>query len=262
MFRDLRGKNLVREHYEVAMRFLRSRVSNQSGIFGVVILGGIARGYSDKLSDIDIIVFTDKFSNVKIPKGEISFKGCTIDIDVFFLDDEFKEAWSHEKRWAFSQVVIVHDPWGWIKKLLDSKLVFNDEERREILIENSVQFDWYCPETIYKESNSVAYQWVYRGDLISAHFAINTAIHHLFKVLFAINREFIPPEKWMLYCAYHLSWLPRGFKKCIQEAILIREFTLEELERRIKALRRLWKEILPRVEKEVGMPFSSFAKWV
>jgi len=28
-----------------------------------------------------------------------------------------------------------------------------------------------------------------------------------------IDREFIPPEKWMLYCIHHLGWLPRRFQK-------------------------------------------------
>jgi len=65
VFRDLKGENIVKRHHKVAMEFLESRVLKFPEILGVVILGRITRGYSDKLSDIDIIVFRDKFSDLK-----------------------------------------------------------------------------------------------------------------------------------------------------------------------------------------------------
>lgn len=96
---------------------------------------------------------------------------------------------------------------------------------------------------------------------MSSHYAVNQAIECLLKVLFALNRKFIPPEKWRLYCSYSLKWLPSNFKEHIRKALLTRKYTLEDVERRVRILRSLWKEVLPKVEKEVGLSFDKFYEY-
>ncbi|MCM8808057.1 MAG: nucleotidyltransferase domain-containing protein [Candidatus Omnitrophica bacterium] len=59
IFKKLKGENLIKEHFEIAKKVCDDFKKYKS-VKGIVILGGIGRGYSDKYSDIDIIIFTER----------------------------------------------------------------------------------------------------------------------------------------------------------------------------------------------------------
>jgi len=254
MFRKLKGKNLVKQHMRIAKE-ISERLKKYKGVIGIVALGGVARGYSDKFSDIDIIVFCEKkIENFPIREEEFEFKGTTIDIGVCVLEDEAKKFWDQGVRWAFSDSIILYDPKGEIRAFLKNKLIYPENERKEILIENMTQCEWHC--------NAMALGWIYRGDIVSAHYSVNCALECFIKVLFALNKEFDPGEKWRLFCLHALQWLPKNSEKYLKEPLKVRDFTLEELERRRRALNYLWQATLPKVEEEVKMKFEKFKKLV
>ncbi|MGQ4894945.1 MAG: nucleotidyltransferase domain-containing protein [Candidatus Njordarchaeia archaeon] len=72
-FESLEGRNIIKLHKKIAARFVDN--FKKEGVIGIVLLGGIARGYADKYSDIDIIVFTERNVDLGIPReSEISVK--------------------------------------------------------------------------------------------------------------------------------------------------------------------------------------------
>jgi len=234
---------------EFASRFRRE------GVVGIVFLGGIARGYFDRFSDIDVIIFKKRGVDLGVrAEYELEYKGFRIDYEIVDYEDMVESEWGMEMRWAFSRARIFYDPEGKIRSLIDGKVRLGDEERRWLIIEGVTQSDWYC--------NTVSESWIYRGDPVSAHLSIYYALEELVKALFMLNNELLPGGKWRFYMVQRLKWLPRGFNEKLREILLLRDFSVRELERRRSALNHLWRQVLLRAEKEVGMKFSEFRKLV
>jgi len=132
------------------------------GVAGIIFIGGLARGFADKYSNLDIIVFLD------------------------------------------------------------------------------------CKD----EVGTIAEMWVDRGDLLSAHYCLNYSVDLVVGILYALNKEFMPTQKWRIFHSYRLKWLPTDYKKLMQEAATVKNLSERNLNRRIKVLRKL--EIAPKIEKETG----------
>jgi len=112
-----------------------------------------------------------------------------------------------------------------------------------------------------KDVGTIAEAWVKRGDPMIAHYCINYAIELLIEVIFALNKEFLPPPKWRIFYSYKLKWLPKDYKKLLKEAIKISNFSSKELNRRLKALRKLWNSIIPRIEKQTGFTTEQLTRY-
>lgn len=123
-----------------------------------------------------------------------------------------------------------------------------------MIIEGMTQSEWCC--------NDLSESWVHRGDIISSHYSVNNGLDELLKVLFALNGRLLPPKKWRVYLSQDLKWLPNGFTDNLKQIMLIGAISLEELQRRREALNYLWRQMLPRAEKEVGMKFNEFKRLV
>lgn len=234
---------------EFASRFKRT------GVVGIVFLGGIARGYFDRFSDIDIIVFKRKNTKLEMKaEDEVEYKGFLIDYEIANYEDKLESSWDIEERWGFSTAKIFYDPEGKIKNLINRKVPLKSKERKWMIIEGITQSEWYC--------NVMSKSWVYRGDVLSAHHSINNALEELLKALFALNNELLPAKKWQIYQSYSLKWLPDRFREKLMQITIVKSVSIEELQRRRDALNYLWNQMLPRAEKEVAMKFSQFKKLV
>jgi len=251
-FEELGTERLV-EAMAVAKEFASK--FKRKGVVGIVFLGGVARGYFDKFSDIDIIIFKRKRVKIGMKReDEIEFKGFKIDYEIISYEDFVKSEWEMEKRWAFSSAKIFYDPEGKIRALINKKVRLKDEEKKWMIVEGMTQSEWYC--------NYSSEAWVHRNDLISAHYSIDLALKYLMKALFGLNNQLLPDEKWQMYQVQRLKWLPRGFKEKLKEIIFVKDLSIKELQRRRNALNYLWKQMLPKAEKEVGIKFDEFKRLV
>ena len=75
---------------------------------------------------------------------------------------------------------------------------------------------WYCCP-VKKDAGTVAEVWIRKGDLTSAHYCLNYGVELLLKLIFALNKEFLPSPKWRLFYSYSLKQLPKNFRKLIRE---------------------------------------------
>ena len=204
----------------------------KKGIVGIVFLGALARGYFDESSDIDIVVFKRKGVRLGVPRErEIEYKGFLVDYEMRDYEDELRKPWSMELRWAFSHAVVYYDPRGEVAKLLKRKVPLRERERKQLLGESLRWAVWYGWD--------FADSWVRRGDLVSAHHCVTVALELLVKALFLLNGQLVPPDKWLLHEAAKLGKLPPNFAQIVREALLTRDFTAEELERRKAAVAQL-----------------------
>ncbi len=260
----LRGKNIIELHEKVAREYAE-RLKKKKGVLGIVCLGSLGRGYADKFSDIDMTIFVSKGARIGLAReGEVwvplsepdsrkyGVREVKIDWTIVEYEKALKERWDPERKWAYSQHRILYDPQKKIERLIKKKTVLSEKERKWLLMEGLEQSHYFCV--------NVPEKWVRRGDILAAHHCFCYGIDMLLQTLFALNKTHVPADPWRLWCARRLEYKPRGFEKNLREMMIVKELSKQELERRKKAFLRVWKNLKPVVEKEVGRKWEDFKR--
>jgi predicted nucleotidyltransferase len=261
----LKGENRIRKFRQIAEE-LASRIASYENVTGIVFIGGLVRGFADKFSDVDIIVFLsrrDEKVRKRIRDLGVNAQrrlGVDVDLEVHFLEDFRKRKWDEVDRWEFSRVEVVFDPKGEVKKVFGEKLRVRKGFWVKRIVVCGEYLKWYCcpPKS---DVGTVAECWVERGDLVSAHYCLGYAVELLIRVVYALNREFLPAPKWRLFYFYGLKWLPESYKRLLGEALLVKSFSVEDFGRRLEAIRRLWRGILPKIREETGLTTELITKY-
>jgi predicted nucleotidyltransferase len=259
----LKGNNQIRLFWQAAERLV-SKITASKTVAGVIFLGGLARGFADKYSDVDIVVLIDKEDRLlrrkihTLGSEERQRSGLDIDLEIHHLGAFQRWKWDETDRWDFSHAEIVYDPRGQIRKLFDVRLKVSERfwvKRIVICVE---YMKWYCcPPT--KRSCTIAETWIDRGNLLSAHYCLNYAIDVLLKTAFALNKEFFPPPKWRVFYFQNLKWLSSNHE-LLKDAIKVKGLTVEDLNRRLRFLREIWQPILIKVEAETGLTLDQITR--
>lgn len=253
----LNGSNRI-EQFEKIAELLQSKIVSFEGVSGIVLMGGLVRGFADKYSDVDIIVLLrerDESLRQKIRKigsDEQKRSGVNVDLEVHFLEDFRAWKWDEMAKWDFSHSQITFDPEGKALKLFKKRLRVSKGFWLKRIVIYGEYVKWYCCPP-RDNVGTIAETWVNRGDLISAHYCLNYALSLLIRIIFALNREFLPPPKWEIFYSYTLKWLPTNYKRFIGEALTVKSLSKRDLDRRLKAARELWREILPKIREETGL---------
>jgi len=261
----LEGRNQIRRFRQTA-EALVSKIAPHKGVAGIVFSGGLVRGFADKYSDVDIIVFLGEKNEGlrkqirKIGSNEQKRSRIDIDLELHLLDDFNRLKLDEIDKWDFSHTDIVFDPEGRIQKLFREKLRVSKGFWTRRIVVLGEYLKWYCCPP--KENvATIAEMWVERGDLVSAHYCANYSLDLMVSMIFALNKEFMPAAKWKIFYSYSLKWLPAGYKRLIGEAITIKSLSAGDLNRRLNALRKIWFEILPKIEEETGLTPDLISKY-
>jgi predicted nucleotidyltransferase len=261
----LKGRNEIRKFRQIAEE-LASRIASYQGVVGIVFIGGLVRGFVDRFSDLDILVFLGK-RDERLRKrirglglGKQRRLGVDVDLEVHFLGDFKRWRWDEVDRWEFSRAEIVFDPEGEIKKMLKEKLRVGRGFWIKRIVVCGEYVKWYaCPPK--KDVGTVSECWVERGDLASAHYCLSYAVDLLVRIVYALNREFLPAPKWRIYYSHSLKWLPKNYRRLLGEALLVKSFSKKEFNRRLGAVRELWCGILPKIREETGLTTELISKY-
>jgi predicted nucleotidyltransferase len=261
----LKGENRIKMFRQIAERLV-SKIASFDGVCGIVLLGRLVRGFADRFSDLDITVFIGKrdarlrrrIYNVGLSEAKAS--GIDIDMEIHFIEDFRRWRFDEADRWEFSRAKIVFDPEGEVKRMLKEKFRVSESFWVRRIVFCGEYLKWYCCP-LKEGVGSVAECWVERGDLVSAHYCLNYATELLVRIVYALNREFLPAPKWRLFHSYNLKWLPKGYKRLIKEAMRVEEFSVKDFERRLLAVRSLWREILPKIKEETGLTTEKVTKY-
>lgn len=262
--RKIAGKNHVRKFKRIA-ESLKTRIASFRGVSGIVFSGGLVRGFADRYSDVDVTVFLNEKNQVlrkkiqKLGKDVQKRSHIDVDLEVHFLQDFKTRKWNEMVKWDFSHSKIVYDPQGDIRNLFKKKLKVTKSFWTKRIVIYGEYVKWYCcpPEN---DPRTMTEAWVDRGDIMSAHYCLNYALGLLVKLVFALNKEFLPPPKWTIFYSYHLKWLPPNYRKLVSEALTVKKLSKPDLDRRLRAMRKLWQKILSKLEQETGLTPESISK--
>jgi len=246
-----KGENQIVKFRRIAER-LASKISSYEDVSGIVLLGGLARGFADRFSDLDIAVFLSK-GNEPLRRqihqsalDEEKRSGIGIDILVYSLGDLESQHWGETKKWMFSEAKITYDPRGEIKKVFADKLAVPKDFWLKRIAVCAEYLKWYsCPA---EGDSTMSEAWIERGDLEAAHYCLNYSVEVPLRMIYALNREFVPAPKWRTFHSYELKWLPRDYREHIKEAMTVKYFSIKDFERRLKAIRGMWLEIVPKIK--------------
>jgi hypothetical protein len=224
------------------------------------------RGFVDKFSDLDIIVFLSKRDEhlrkqiSDLGMDEQKRLGIDVDLEVHFLEDFKKSKWDEVDKWEFSRAKIVFDPEGEVKKVFGQKLKLPKDFWIKRIVVCGEYLKWYCcpPK---KDVGTIAECWIERGDLLAAHYCLNYAVELLIRILYALNKEFLPASKWRIFYSYGLKWLPENYRRLLGEALLVKSFSVKDFSRRLRAVRELWCGILPKIREETGLTAELISKY-
>ena len=262
---ELKGENQVKKFRQIA-EGLVSEISLLDGVAGIVFIGGLVRGFADRYSDVDIIVFLSR-RDAKVRKrirglgvDEQRRLGIDVDLEVHFLEDFKRWKWDEVDKWEFSRAEIVFDPKGEVGKVFGEKLRVRKGFWVKRVVVCGEYLKWYCcpPK---KDVGTVAECWVERGDLVSAHYCLTYGVDLLVRIVFALNREFLPAPKWRIFYSYELKWLPENHRRLLGEAMLVKSFSVKEFRRRLEAIRKLRCEMLPKIREETGLTTELISKY-
>jgi len=261
----LKGKNQIKKFRRVAGG-LASKISSLEGVAGIIFIGGLVRGFVDKFSDLDITVFLKRRDERLRRKvyglglDEERRFGVDIDLEIHFLRDFKRRKWDEADRREFSRAKIVFDPKGEVRKVFREKLRVPKGFWIKRIVVCGEYLKWYCcpPKS---DVGSVAECWIERGDLVSAHYCLDYAVELLVRIVFALNREFLPAPKWRIFYSYGLKWLPEGYRRLLGEAMLVKSFSVRDFSRRLGVVRELWCGLLPKIREETGLTAELITKY-
>lgn len=223
-----KGTNRVKEFMDELQKQL-PLFQQYEGIAGIMLDGGMSRGFADDLSEIDVVVFLhrkqfDDYHNKLTPTalGITMINHYLYDIKLCCYEEELERTYGQLELWDLSYAEILYDPQRKLQHLFDVKLketVTPDDAGGYLF-----QAWWY-----YRLAGDI---WITREDCTQGHFILNAAITPLLSALYVINGEYIPHEKWIIHMSRSLRWLPKNYTQLLEQLFCIRDFSLESLKER------------------------------
>lgn len=244
----------IQQKYKyIAQEYIKPLVKNKN-IVGIILL---AKPDMDENDDIDICVFADK--NISVAKGEKIFRGYDIDTSIISYSYSEKMHWSQEMRAGFKNHIALYDTRNRIRKLLKKKLVFPVWEQKTMIISNLFHLTWMG---IYDNHKWKDYKipryphdtWLKRYGTDAEESIINYGTDLLLNMLYAYNKEFIPDERSKLYYSYELKYIPKNYRKRINNLMKIKKIDKNDFERRYKILTSLLRELIDRCKEKRILP--------
>jgi predicted nucleotidyltransferase len=190
-----------RDEFLRAAEAISKKISTIEGVVGILATGGIARGYCDDYSDLDLIVYTNEEKVVEIGSdiavGWLMYKDIGLDTPVESYEkalqaDSPSDYWSQVMRWDRQNAILLFDAENRIRDLLSAKIVFPEWERQQLLKEYADKVE----ETLVQSFD----MWEQRGALVNLADLLITSTKYLIQWIYARNGKFQPYlPKWLFY---------------------------------------------------------------
>ncbi|MFC1959607.1 DUF4037 domain-containing protein [Chloroflexota bacterium] len=214
------------------------RLTALPGVSGIMLNGGLSRGFADDLSEIDLTFYLEsatyttwKMGRSPLPIGICVLDGMIYDIKSADLDEEMAHDWEMVALWDLSYAEILYDPHGALARLKADKLIPIDP----LLATSPLFAAWWHFEL-------AGNAWIKRADALQGHLILNQAVVELLKALFLANGEYVPHDKWLLHLSRSLDWQPNQWDARLTQAMTSAP-VMSSVQMRQKAIAGLWQDI-------------------
>lgn len=240
---------------QVANEFI-SEMKKNKGVIGAMHLGGIARGFADEYSDIDIAIFSQSPLNIELGEREVQ-PGCIVEVFNIVVTDGSAN-WDDVQKEAYAEGIIAYDPTGKVATFLEEALFYHPNNRIKKMLDEIFHLAWHgFVFTPFRNKVVHGYQWVLPANLwflrekpTNAFYLINVVINHFIDLLFSVNAQFVPDYKWKYLKAQKLDWLPRNYLKNI-DYLLFTETTMETWPIKCQFLQTMVDEVVMKIKDEL-----------
>jgi predicted nucleotidyltransferase len=211
--------NRLPEYTLLAQKFINELKKNPQ-VEGVMNLGGIARGFADEHSDIDVAVFSKKKIKGLVLGEQLTKEGY--DLEVFnILLNEDPNQWSSIQKEAYQEGTIAFDRRGLVKKFLQKALYYSATLRKKKMVKIIFDIGWHgWIYTPYRMKKMKGYNWILPEDLwfqrnheINAYYLTQKCLFDFIELLYSFNKRFAPDFKWRLVKSFDLAKLPSEYVK-------------------------------------------------
>ncbi|MDO8508587.1 MAG: DUF4037 domain-containing protein [Nanoarchaeota archaeon] len=244
----MKTKNILKEVEKEINPFLK-KLKEQNYVIGIVLLGGLGkRKFIDELSDIDLTIFTfDKnVLDFSLPfEFHYKLNGRVLEFNVHqqvLEKEEQRDSWNESKMEAYSRGKIIYDPTGRIKKLIKNKTKFNKKNAFNRLVWIIQQYRWRA------QIHSV--RSFKRGYPESSHNLLNQCSEMLLEAIYLLNKRYLPHKKWILVYLKEMKAPWNKLSKDFKNGILIKNYKLSDIKRRIRILDKIYKIILAKIKEQ------------
>lgn len=210
------------------------------GVVGIILDGGLSRGYGDYLSEIDLVIYLHEKDFLEYKEGSCPFAlgitmidGYLYDIKLVNFKDAEKEELDPVALWDLSYAKILYDPEGTIGDFIHKKLSV------PVDISSAAGLMWSAYWS-YKLAGDI---WIHRQDTLQGHYIFDSVMKPLISALFIANREYIPHDKWLVHMSRSLLWKPDNWEKQLTGAMSTGDFSLSSLMKRQQCIDEIWQEI-------------------
>ena len=251
--------------------FLRRRLADEESFVGAVITDSVAHGDARADSDVDMFLIFEPLDLAIVP-GDFLYSPLTNDffargeslpadpellhIDARRVDlARWREGHAGElERHLLAAGLLVYDRDGCCEAVVDEVARYPDDLRTARLIDGYYQ-------TWYHLRPAKAFSWYERADGVSAHAHLTAGLAYFVQFLFAWHGRWMT---WLNKQVPYLLSLPDpvgGLPETIAEALLIRDHSRSELERRIGALSTYMKRMEALLQSERILPAEHPQDW-
>lgn len=250
------GPNLAADYRERARQLARS-FGVLEGVVGVALIGGIPLGQADRYSDIDLAVYLRHHTlqawllgGAPLPEGESRYRGMRLDLSYRDYAEEQEREWDSSERWQATAAEILYDPEGLVAALFREKAGFGEAEHQRVLASEFTATQYLL--------DTVVPAWLYRGDPIAAHHALNLALSRTIRLVYLVNGRPAPAQKWLTHLADDLPWRPERWRERLSAALTVTEPTNADAGRRRHLLtglvRDCWARVAPADTSDLAPP--------
>ncbi len=235
----IRKDNCLNEFMDALSKNM-NKIKEFDDIAGIMLDGGMSRGYADYLSEIDIVVFlhdaaAQSYHSRKTPisLGITKLDGYLYDVKVVNYEEELQRDYDSVALWDLSYAKIIYDNNGELKALFEKKL----QRKTELSQAEGLMFEaWWS----YRLAGDI---WLYREDALQGHYCLNNAVKPLISAMFIANQEYIPHDKWLLHMSRSLEWKPDHYEELLALILGTGDMSLESLYKRQQSVEHLWNRI-------------------
>lgn len=222
------------------------------GLVGLMLNGGLSRGYADRLSEIDVTIFLEPAMYAVWQEGVAPLtlgicvrEGQLYDLKAADYAAEAERTWSPLECWDASYAEVLHDPTGRIAALVAAKLAHKPDPG---MAEGPLFRCWWC----FRLACDI---WVHRQDPLQGHVLAQKAVEALVEALFWANGEHPPHEKWLIHLSRSLAWTPPQWEARLAQALSTGDLstgnlTAASLRARQAVIEQLWREVDAQVKRQ------------